>query len=48
MLAAHGIHVVRVTWDDLTKKPAALARQLKAIRAARAELVANGGKGGAA
>jgi very-short-patch-repair endonuclease len=48
VLAAHGIQVVRITWDDLTRRPAELARQLKSIRAARAALLANGGKKGAA
>jgi very-short-patch-repair endonuclease len=48
VLAAHGIHVIRVTWSDLTSNPAALARQLQAIRAARARFMANDSKQGAA
>jgi very-short-patch-repair endonuclease len=48
LLAAHGIQVIRVPWEDLTQRPAAFAHQLKAIRAARARLAKNGSnKGGA-
>jgi very-short-patch-repair endonuclease len=34
-LATHGIHVVRVTWRDLTHRPRALAEQLAAILSRR-------------
>jgi very-short-patch-repair endonuclease len=34
-LATRGIHVVRATWQDLTKGQAALARELKTILAVR-------------
>ena len=35
VLAAHGIHVLRITWRDLTREPRALAEQLAAILARR-------------
>lgn len=35
VLAAEGIQVARITWQDLTTRPAELARQLRAIRQRR-------------
>jgi very-short-patch-repair endonuclease len=34
-LAAHGYQVLRVTWRDLTERPAALAREVRGVRLAR-------------